>query len=337
MIIQKNRHHRRPVWLPILVMLVAGIGFYIWQLHQQVKIINSLGLVTPIALASFEVEPTKPPPIPVDEELSRIDDSNLKKIVADSLTGTSGTYAVAIKNLKTGEHFELNGDHVFESGSLYKLWVMGAIYEQEKAGSLDDSDELTESVQSLNQKFGLSSEVAELTDGVIDYSTHDALEKMITISDNYTALLLTSKIKLSTVANFLKEHGFNSSTVGTNSDFPMTTALDMESFFEKLYQGNLADPQYTQKMLDLLKQQRLNDKIPKDLPDNVVIAHKTGELDTFTHDAGIVYLQSKEASPHTPTGDYIIVVMSDSEDPPAAEGRISDISQAVYGYFTKGR
>ena len=76
----------------------------------------------------------------------------------------------------------------------------------------------------------------------------------------------------------------------------------------------------------MLKDQRLNRKLPADLPSNTVIAHKTGELGMFSHDAGIIY---------TPKGDYIIVVLSKSDTPAAAEKRIADISKAVYDYFLK--
>ena len=64
--------------------------------------------------------------------------------------------------------------------------------------------------------------------------------------------------------------------------------------------------------------------MPKYLPSDTLIAHKTGELDSFSHDSGIVY---------TPNGNYIIVVMSDSTNPKGAEDRIANISKSVYDYF----
>ena len=79
-------------------------------------------------------------------------------------------------------------------------------------------------------------------------------------------------------------------------------------------------------MLDLLKSQKLNNKLPKYLPQEIDVAHKTGEIDSLTHDAGIVY---------APTSDYIIVILSKSDYPPGAEERIADISRAVYEYFVR--
>ena len=79
-------------------------------------------------------------------------------------------------------------------------------------------------------------------------------------------------------------------------------------------------------MIALLKQQTLNDKLPKYLPENVEIAHKTGEIDRFSHDAGIVFFEK---------GDYIIVVLSETDNSPAANERIADISKKVFEYFNK--
>jgi beta-lactamase class A len=91
--------------------------------------------------------------------------------------------------------------------------------------------------------------------------------------------------------------------------------------------GELANAEYTAKMIDLLKAQRLNNKLPRFLPEGTVIAHKTGELGLFSHDGGIVYL---------PDGnEYIIVVLSETLYPSAAEERIAELSKEVYSYFAR--
>ncbi|KKQ84508.1 MAG: Beta-lactamase [Candidatus Daviesbacteria bacterium GW2011_GWF2_38_7] len=251
---------------------------------------------------------------------------NLKNAVENVLAGTKGTYAVAIKNLKTGESYFANEHKSFEAGSLYKLWVMAAVLSKIRDGTLSEEQVLSRDISALNEVFGIDSEVAELTEGKIALSVNDALTQMITISHNYAALLLTEKIKLSTVANLLKEKGFGESKVGRGDDVPHTTPYDIFLYFEKLYKGELAQPEDTEKMLVLLKNQKLNGKLPKNLPKDTVIAHKTGEIGWFTHDAGIIYSDK---------GDYIIVAMSETDKPAAAEERIARISESVYRYFTK--
>ena len=273
--------------------------------------LNKFQLISPISDAiSFIAAPFK--------------NDALKNIVQNSLEGTKGSYGIFIKNLKTEEFYGLNEHKVYEPGSLYKIWVMAVVIDQIRNGKLKGDEELSEDIKVLNDKFNISSESAELTEGSIMLTVNQALEQMITISHNYASLLLAEKIKLSSVKAFLQREGFNESTVGEDGSSPTSTPYDIALFFEKLYKGKLANPQDTNKMLDLLKRQKLNNKLPKYLPSGVMVAHKTGEIDFFTHDGGIAY---------GPKSDYVIVVLSKSDLPAAAEERIADISKKVYDYF----
>lgn len=249
----------------------------------------------------------------------------LKNEVNRVLDGTTGKYSIAYKNLKTNEEFLMGEDEVYESGSLYKLWVMARTYEAISYGDFKESDQLPANIARLNNVFGLSSEEAEMQSGVISFTVGSALRQMITISHNYAALALTDKVKISSIQNWLLNNKFDKSKVGEDENYPQTTAKEMLIFYEKLYKGDLGTPENTQKMLDHLKAQQLNDKLPKGLPEGTVIAHKTGEIGNFSHDAGVVY---------TPNGDYVIVVLSDTKIPAAAEERIAAISKVFYDHVT---
>jgi beta-lactamase class A len=254
------------------------------------------------------------------------ENSKLGIVVKQALTGSEGTYSVVIKHLKTGESYSLNSHKVYDAGSLYKLWIMAEVFEQIKENKIKEDTELKTDVAELNKKFRIASDEAELKEGELDFTVGSALTQMITISHNYAALSLTEKIRLANVKKFLSDNSLQQSKVGTDGASPTTTASDIALFLEKLFKGELADPLSTEKMLDLLKAQKLNDKLPKYLPESVLVAHKTGELGLFSHDAGIVY---------TPSGEYIIVVLSKSDYPPGAEERIAEISRAVYEYFVR--
>lgn len=251
-------------------------------------------------------------------------DTALANVVLSALDGTQGSYGIMVKNLTTGEVYGTHEHTIYKSGSLYKLWVMAAVYKKIQDGSLKKTEVLSDDYAELNALFNIDPDYAEETEGTITLSVADALNQMVTISDNYAALLLTEKIKLSTVATFLKDNDLTESKVGTNGNDPTTTSYDVALFLEKLYKGQLANSTYTDEMLNLLKAQKLNTKIPKYLPDDVTVAHKTGELDSFSHDAGIVY---------GPSGNYILVVLSNSDDTDAADERISEVSKDIYNYF----
>ena len=77
-------------------------------------------------------------------------------------------------------------------------------------------------------------------------------------------------------------------------------------------------------MIELLKKQQLNDRIPKYLPSGTFVAHKTGELGYYKHDAGIVFSEQD---------NYILVVLSKTDSPSSGAEEIAKLSKAVYDYF----
>lgn len=247
---------------------------------------------------------------------------SLSETVNKSLSGTQGTYAIVIKNLRTGESFSQTETRIYQPASLYKLWVLGTAYKQIKGGLLSPNEVLTRDAAELNEIFDIGTDSAELTEGTVTMNTSEAIEQMITISHNYAALLLVSKIRNTNIAGFMREQGFSSSKLGQP---PQTTAGDIALFYEKLYNGNLIDSQSSRAILDILSRQKLNDRIPKYLPSDIIVAHKTGEIDGFKHDAGIIFGRDP----------ILFVALSESNSPAGAAERIAELARNVFYYFEK--
>ncbi|MBI2430594.1 MAG: serine hydrolase [Candidatus Levybacteria bacterium] len=258
---------------------------------------------------------------PIVYVVNTVKGNSLEKIVIDAQKGTKGTYGIYIKHLMSGENYHDKENMLFDAGSFYKLWVMVAAYEQIKQDKLREDEELSADIATLNKKFDISEDAAEQTEGKITLTVSQAIFQMITISHNHAALLLTDRIGISKIAAVLKKYNLDNSSIGNP---PKTTAYDMALFFEKLYNGEIINQTYSKKMLQILKQQKLNDGLPKYLLDDIGVAHKTAEIDFFKHDGGIVF---------TDKGDYIIVVLSESDNPAGAADRIANLSEAVYQYF----
>ncbi len=310
----EQRKSKKTIFLRILVLfLIIGLVYIsinkIWTPKPEKKVVagTTTQLISPTLTQMIQ------------------EDKGLSQVVQNALFGTKGSYGIVILNLKTNEYFLQNEHTSYKAASLYKLWTMATVLDQINNGKLNEKDVLSENIDVLYEKFHLASPSANKN---ITLSINDALEKMITISDNPAALLLSAKVKLSNITQLLNNNGLIGSKLGTGSEYPVTTPHDIAIFLKNLYDGTLVNKVNSEKMLAVLKRQRLNSKIPKYLPDELVIAHKTGELDESTHDAGIVY---------TPQGDYIIVVLSKSnaESRFLAEERIANLSLDVYNYFTK--
>jgi beta-lactamase class A len=203
---------------------------------------------------------------------------------------------------------------------------MAAIYSKIEKEELSLNTKLSQDVTILNEKFNIDKDLAEKKEGVITETVNEALIQMITVSDNYSALLLTENIGVDNLQKFLITNGLINSKVGTNDSPPTTTAYDIALYFYKLYNGEFASAPKTTEMISLLKRQALNEKIPKYLPKSVQIAHKTGELDDYSHDAGIIY---------TLNNRYIISILAKNTDREKANEDIAKLSKAIYEYFEK--
>ena len=55
---------------------------------------------------------------------------------------------------------------------------------------------MSQTASVLNEEFNIPTETAEQTDGTVTYAVKDALNQMITVSDNEAALLLSERVKL---------------------------------------------------------------------------------------------------------------------------------------------
>ncbi len=282
----------------------------------------SLSIIFPNKDISSEIRP-------VFKKIEKKIENPIGEISRETLIESEGEYGIYIKNLDTKEEYSYNSNKKFDSASLYKLWVMAVAYQKIKDGSMSEAQELSAPLKRLDDALSTSlptptpegESPPKEEEKLISMKTNDAIFKMITVSDNYAALLVASRSGSINIANFIKSNGYS------NSNFkqpPETSAKDIGKFYEDLYRRKIIDNEYSNKMIDLLKKQALNDRIPKYLPKDIEIAHKTGELIGSKHDAGIVYGKK---------GDYIIVVLTDTEDPEFAAERTAKFSKEVFDYF----
>jgi len=145
---------------------------------------------------------------------------------------------------------------------------------------------------------------------------------MITISDNGAALALWHILDGANIDATLDKAGVKNFHVAfDDTEDNWATPHAIGTFFTLLAKRQLISPAASDRMLARLERQQINDRLPAQLPADVVIAHKTGNLTGVTHDAGIIY---------TKTGPRVVVVMTwDAPDEEAANF-ISSIGSLVY-------
>ena len=116
-----------------------------------------------------------------------------------------------------------------------------------------------------------------------------AVERMITVSSNTGAVLVGERVGWRRSQETVARLGLHATSMASP---PMTTAADMQRLL-RLIAGEPADPQLLHPddaavMRYLLSQQRINDRVPPELLQAGLIAHKTGDLTQLLHDAGLI-------------------------------------------------
>ncbi|MGH7458194.1 MAG: serine hydrolase [Longimicrobiaceae bacterium] len=88
-----------------------------------------------------------------------------------------------------------------------------------------------------------------------------------------------------------------------------TTAAGLLQLLRVIAEKRAFSEEHSERMLDILHAQEFDSGIPAGLPDDAEVAHKTGEISTVTHDAGVVFLPERKP--------YVLVILT--EYPPEAE------------------
>src|SRR3989304_2195335 len=164
------------------------------------------------------------------------------QLLENSAKNFDGNYAIYIKNLKTGNLYKVNPDEKFTSASLYKLAVMYKAYDSlvKKEINMDEtlsgnSTDLDRTLSGVQDNTDLGNQQAASFDNqnqTIAYSVSEALRLMITISDNYSALLLAEKLGWQEIDQLMEKEGFLGIDL-ISSDHPTVTARALGDLLEK--------------------------------------------------------------------------------------------------------
>ena len=158
------------------------------------------------------------------------------------------------------------------SASVIKVFIMEYIYNGASEGKISLEETIGgQSVEALVKKMIQNSD-NQATNTLIDRFGMDAVNEYIKVN-GYTQTVLERKM----LDNAAREAGLDN----------YTSLDDVMCFLKKLYNNRDSSPY--REMLEIMKGQTVRTKIPLFLPENVVVANKTGELENVENDIGIVF------------------------------------------------
>ncbi len=209
-----------------------------------------------------------------------------------------------------------DADEPIITASLYKLGLLAEAERRVEAGELHYSDIITIHAEDITEDGSFEVAGTELT-------LDEALEVMITISDNGAALALWHMLGAENVNATLRAAGINDFHVFVNwgVDDNVATPAAIGTLLTLLAKRELISASASDRMVARLARQQINDRLPAALPEGVVVAHKTGNLPGLTHDAGIIF---------TPSGPRVVVAMTWDAFDSDAYAFIANVASTVY-------
>ncbi len=259
-----------------------------------------------------------PAPLASYDPLPFVRDPSLDSLVRASLGDEIDRFAVVVKNLADGSGVVLDPGREFYAASLYKTWVMVEAYHQQEAGLLDWNERYL--VSGYYEEFKLNPGELEACEEV---TALEALERAIRRTDNVAAILLLDRVGAGNVNLALRSLGLTNSGFTAEEMMP-TTAGDMALLLEAIASRQAVSGEASEEMLGLLTSESIINRLPALLPIGTQVAHKTGNWEDATHDAGIIF---------SPAATYIIVVLTDYGYYEDGATPIAELSLAVYDYY----
>jgi len=257
--------------------------------------------------------------------------AELTQKIADEISQFNGEAGIVIKDLNRVWEINFNQDKLFPSASVAKVPIMAACFLAASEGKL----KLKRTVAlKAADKFSGSGMLKHMQPGAF-FTVKKLIGLMIYDSDNTATNMLTDMLGMDYLKKAFGEFGLKHTNLSRRiADFQArdkglenyTSAEDMASLLEKIYRRTLVNEEVSENCLKILKLQRVNDRIPKYLPPDITIAHKTGLERGVCHDVGIVFSKKD---------DFIICVLTkhsnDSSGP--SKELIANVARSAWSYF----
>ncbi len=253
----------------------------------------------PAAAAVVSAPQVSLPAAPAQTNFLAAPDEDLEEALYDAVNSQGGGMSIALIRLEDGATAAIDGDETWYSASLFKLAVLYEVERQLDAGTIKRSDRLVLTDADLAEDLGTAWDLP--IDGAGTVSVEEALDAMVTHSDNSTAVAL---IRLaggySQIDTTLKSLGLTGTSVNTE-ELP-TTAADMALLMEALATGKGLKKESAEEVRTLLLDQETRSGIPSGAPEGAKVGNKTGTWPGATHDVAFIATES---------GTYILAILSD--------------------------
>jgi beta-lactamase class A len=256
----------------------------------------------------------------------------LEKSILDVDRNLDGVMGVAIVDLTDGHKYLLHAKDLFPQASSIKICILAELYRQAQQGKLKLTELYTVNAADLVQDSDI---MGGLTPGVTQITLRDLATMMVAVSDNSATNVLIDRVGMENVNTFLAAQGLHETKLrrkmmdlkaaGEGRE-NVSSPIEMAALLEALYRGQILNQEMTEDFFKVLSTHK-DSWIPRDLPDDLKIANKPGELEGVRNDSGVIFVDKRP---------YILCVMTTylhrERD---GEEAISNISLAAWRMFDR--
>jgi beta-lactamase class A len=257
------------------------------------------------------------------------------------LTGVS----VAVHDYRDGRSFGLDEDRWFHAASVIKVAVLLGVFKSIDAGlfRLDDPVHVRNRFRSVadgsiyrverdrdgdvecHRRVGRTMHIAELARGMIVRSSNLATNLLV---DLLGLELIQKTLSAAGIQGVRMVRGVEDNAAferGLNNELTASGACQL---FRVIHERHFLKPESHERMRDILLAQEFNAMIPAKLPLDFKIAHKTGEISTHSHDAGVVYPPERDS--------YVLAILTRSESNADQRSRaVAEISAEIFTHLSE--
>jgi beta-lactamase class A len=276
--------------------------------------------------------------------MSRVHTSNglHDELEALALRGKARAIGVAVHDLETDFRFSLRGDRWFHAASTIKVVVLLAIFRAADEGRLRLDDTLhvrnrffsavngavfhvapdRDATPELYQSIGRTAKISALAQAMICGSSNLATNLLLDFVGVEYAREVLRQAEVTGVELRRGVEDHRAHERGINNE---ATADGLLSLLAAIRSDFLTN-QSKQQTIQILLEQRFKSMLPAGLPSHAIVAHKTGEISTASHDFGIVYLPEREP--------YIVAILTEFD--PDQDGRretVAAVSELIYRFL----